>query len=374
MQIIEEKLLLKDQLFNKKKVEYLSGLIKKVNPDFLDSNFEKEILSKFPELELKERIICITNYLEKYLPEDFEKSVDILLKSLPQIKENWSLDNNFWDFIFAAYSEFILNRWCNKRYLYFSFKVLEVFTTYFSSEFVIRKFYNDFEEETHLWMIQMSKSDNYHHRRLSTEWSRPKLPWAIKINLNYKKTIEILDNLYFDESRYVTRSVANHLNDISKIDESLVIETLEKWKNYKKWNDLDYIISHWTRSLVKAWDKKALEFLGYSSNPKIEVKNFSLKSDKVKIWENLEFNFDVFWEKKENLIIGYKIYFLLKNGKHWKKTFWIKKIKDFQWEISITKKHSLKLMSTRNLNIWKHYLEIWINWKSFWKKEFKLIY
>jgi 3-methyladenine DNA glycosylase AlkC len=40
--------------------------------------------------------------------------------------------------------------------------------------------------------------------------------------------------LYFDESRYVTRSVANHLNDISKIDESLVIETLEKWKNYKK--------------------------------------------------------------------------------------------------------------------------------------------
>jgi hypothetical protein len=117
-----------------------------------------------------------------------------------------------------------------------------------------------------------------------------------------------------------------------------------------------------------------LEFLGYSSNPKIEVKNFSLKSDKVKIWENLEFNFDVFWERKENLIIGYKIYFLLKNGKHWKKTFWIKKIKDFQWEISITKKHSLKLMSTRNLNIWKHYLEIWINWKSFWKKEFKLIY
>ena len=88
MQIIEEKLLLKDQLFNKKKVEYLSGLIKKVNPDFLDSNFEKEIFSKFPELELKERIICITNYLEKYLPEDFEKSVDILLKSLPQIKEN----------------------------------------------------------------------------------------------------------------------------------------------------------------------------------------------------------------------------------------------------------------------------------------------
>jgi len=67
-------------------------------------------------------------------------------------------------------------------------------------------------------MLNWSKSENYHHRRLASEGSRQKLPWCQKINLDYKKTIKILDNLYFDESRYVTRSVANHLNDISKID------------------------------------------------------------------------------------------------------------------------------------------------------------
>jgi 3-methyladenine DNA glycosylase AlkC len=94
-------------------------------------------------------------------------------------------------------------------------------------------------------------SENYHHRRLASEGSRVKLPWAIKINLDYSKTIEILDNLYFDKSRYVTRSVANHLNDISKLNTNLVIETLIKWKKRNNSEDIEYIISHSTRNLVK---------------------------------------------------------------------------------------------------------------------------
>jgi 3-methyladenine DNA glycosylase AlkC len=54
-----------------------------------------------------------------------------------------------------------------------------------------------------------------------------------------------------DESRYVTRSVANHLNDISKIDPELVIKTLALWQNNNKSKDINYIISHSTRTLVK---------------------------------------------------------------------------------------------------------------------------
>jgi 3-methyladenine DNA glycosylase AlkC len=40
--------------------------------------------------------------------------------------------------------------------------------------------------------------------------------------------VEILDNLYFDKTRYVVRSVANHLNDISKLDPDFVVEILKK--------------------------------------------------------------------------------------------------------------------------------------------------
>gem|GEM_PF-1641209 len=79
---------LKDQLFNKQKVEYLSMLLKNIYPDFLSENFEKEVLELFPELELKQRIYHISDMLKKYLPDDFEKAVNILIKSLPEIKDN----------------------------------------------------------------------------------------------------------------------------------------------------------------------------------------------------------------------------------------------------------------------------------------------
>ena len=112
-------------------------------------------------------------------------------------------------------------------------------------------------------MKQWSKSDHYHFRRLASEGTRASLPWGIKINLDYKKPIEILDGLYYDNTRFVTRSVANHMNDISKKDASLVLDILKKWKDSKKQNkkEMDFIISHSLRTLVKDGNKEALDFL-----------------------------------------------------------------------------------------------------------------
>lgn len=384
---------LKDQLFNKWKVEYLWELIENVYKEFDYSNFVIDVLVKFPELELKERITHISNMLKKYLPNDFENSVNIMIDSLPEIIENWTLDNNFWDFIFVPYCDYIQKFWCNKENLEFSLNAQIQITAHASAEDSIRYFFNKFETITFNRMLEWSKSDNYYIRRLSSEGSRAKLPWCQKINLDYRKTINILDNLYYDESRFVTRSVSNHLNDIGKIDSDLVIDVLEKWKKSKKWKDLDYIISHWTRSLVKLWDKRTLEFLGYSSNPKIEIKNFEIINKDIKIWENLEFSFDLkptpnpyLLRRGMKLMIDYKIYFVWKNWKLLPKVFKIKKIGNGFLDKSevqkkgnaclqslrVIKKHPLKLMTTKALYVWEHFVEIIINWKSFGKEKFGL--
>ncbi len=94
-------------------------------------------------------------------------------------------------------------------------------------------------------------SDNYHERRLASEGLRPKLPWAKKltlITLTFDTSWRIL---FYDNTRYVTRSVANHLNDIAKIDPSLVVSTLKRWKysNKQKPKEMDYIINHALRTL-----------------------------------------------------------------------------------------------------------------------------
>jgi hypothetical protein len=146
-------------------------------------------------------------------------------------------------------------------------------------------------------------------------------------------------------------------------------------------NDLDYIISHSTRTLVKAWHKKTLEFLWYSSNPKIEINNFKIKNNKIKIWESLEFSFDIkgypqVIPLQENLIIDYKIYFVSKNWKLLPKVFKIKKCRDtpcgYPDILKIIKSHKLQIMSTKSLYIWEHFVEIMINGKSFGKLSFEL--
>jgi 3-methyladenine DNA glycosylase AlkC len=38
----------------------------------------------------------------------------------------------------------------------------------------------------------------------------------------------VLDRLFADPTRYVTRSVANHVNDIAKKDPHLALDTLER--------------------------------------------------------------------------------------------------------------------------------------------------
>ena len=85
------------------------------------------------------------------------------------------------------------------------------------------------------------------------------------------------------------------------------------------------------------------------------------------------------WVKKdENLVIDYKIHFILKNWKLWEKVFKIKKYRvtwdtnSKEWNIKIIKKHPLKIMSTKRLFPWRHYIEIQINWVNFWKKDFEL--
>lgn len=70
-------------------------------------------------------------------------------------------------------------------------------------------------------MLVWSKHKNPGVRRLASEGSRPLLPWGLGVpdlKKNPGQSLSILENLWDDEDEVVRRSVANHLNDISKLD------------------------------------------------------------------------------------------------------------------------------------------------------------
>lgn len=143
--------LLKDQLFNKENVKYLAHLIKNVYPKLNQAKFEKNILKKFPELELKERIYWIRENIEKNLPHAYEKTLNILLESLKNKPEKE-------DFIFASFSDYVEANGCSRKYLKKSLNALGEFTKYCTAEFAIRFFINEFPEKTFIKMQEWSES------------------------------------------------------------------------------------------------------------------------------------------------------------------------------------------------------------------------
>ena len=372
-----EKILLKDILFNKAKVVQIAGEIRRVYPSFNTEEFVREVVSKFPELELKARISWITECLKKYLPSDYRRATDILVKALPAPNNPNLSDDDFGDYIYAPYAEYVAKNGCTKNNLGFSLKALREMTARFSAEDAIRYFINMFPKETLNELLKWSTDVHYHVRRLCSEGTRPKLPWAQKINIPITAPLYILDKLFSDTTRFVTRSVANHLNDISKINPYLVIDTLTKWRKSEKQKsqEMEYIIRHSLRTLIKQGNPKAMQLLGFSYAPRVSVSQFSVPK-KVKMDSTLEFLFTIQAKEDTDIIADYIIYFQNKLGKlNGKKVFKLKKISlKKNQPIVISKRHPFRrFMTTRTLYAGLHKIELQINGKSYGKHSFELI-
>ncbi len=373
----DERFSLKDYLFNKEKVVKISKEIKAVYGDFDDGKFAKQVLSKFPELELMERVYWIRDCLREFLPQEYREAVGILVESLPEPCNPNLSDDDFGSFIYSPYSYFVSEYGCSRADLQFSLLALKEMTTRFSVEGPIRFFLNAFPDETMKMLQKWSKADHYHVRRLSSEGTRPSLPWAKKISISHKDPISILDKLYSDKTRFVTRSVANHLNDISKIDSDLVVTKLKKWQKEGKQDpvEMEFVTRHSLRTLVKNGHTGALKLLGYSSK-NIKVNQVKVLTPKVRIGQVLEFEFEIVStdKKDQNLMVDYILYFNKANGTLTPKTFKINKtnLKAGKTK-SYKKKHPLRVMTTRKLYSGEHKIELQINGLKFGQISFELV-
>lgn len=343
----------------------MSAKVKMVHPDFDHEAFENEINAQFPDLELKARMHAIAAALKNHLPQDYRTATNIVLNALPEPLDESKSDNDFGDFIYAPFAHFVASNGCNASDLSFSLAALREITKRFSVEFAIRPFLNHFPEETLRELEKWAADKNYHVRRLTSEGTRPKLPWAEKINISTEAALPILNLLFSDQTRYVTRSVANHLNDISKSDPGLVLSLLQQWqeKGSQAGKEMEFIKTHALRSLVKSGHDKTLAYLGFAATNNVILKNLE-HSSSISIGENLAFSFALFAEEDLDLVIDYILYFCNKAGKTSnKKVFKLKKIAlKSGIEQRVSKKHPFKSnMSTRKLYPGLHRIEIQVN-------------
>ncbi len=362
--------LLKDTLFNKKTVTLLANCIAEVYPAFDNIQFVSRAIKAFPDLELKERMRYLRELIENSIDAPYPETLEVLNQSLDTLPDDTEA------FVFGAYQDYIMVNGCTEEHLDLSLSYIGAFTPYFSGEFAIRTFINTYPKETFEYFKKWSLSDDVHKRRLASEGLRPKLPWSIGITFDYTKGIEILDNLYTDESRYVTRSVANHLNDISKIDATLVVDTLERWKatNKQDEKEMAYIINHSLRTLIKKGHSETLEFLGYPTKPNISVQNTRIESKALKLDDYLVFSFDIESHDALSLMVDYTINYPMAKGKRSDKVFKIKKLSLQEGErVHIDKRHQFKQMTTKRLYSGTYHLSLKINGSHYEIGSFELL-
>ena len=365
---------LKDQLFNQVSVRTLSNGLKKASSIFETRKFERAVLKEFPNLELKDRIRWMVTQLKEFLPGDFAKALKVLLKTLPPPLDPALQDDDFGQFIWVVPGEYVATYGCEEQYLTLSLPFLREATKRFSSESALRPFLNKYPQQSLDFVHECAADNNYHVRRLASEGIRPFLPWAERVMLPEKKVIEVLNVLHADNTRYVTRSVANTLNDLAKLDASLVVNTLMRWQkqNRQKPEELAWMIRHSLRTLLKQDNAEALQLLGYPLKPKFRIANMTI-SNQVKVGENLFCACVLTSSATQSLKITLQIYFLKANGSHSTKVFAVKDAVFNKGEtIDIAKSLSFKPITTRVMYAGTHYAEVLVNGISRGKHAFEL--
>src|SRR5262249_34126743 len=144
-------------------------------------------------------------------------------------------------------------------------------TKRFSAESSIRAFLMQYPEATYARLLEWARDGSVHVRRLVSEGTRPRLPWAPRLRAfqdDPRPVIALLELLKDDPERYVQRSVANNLNDIGKDHPELAVEVCRRW-SARTSPGRAWIVRHALRSLVKKGHRGALEAVGAGSRPKV---------------------------------------------------------------------------------------------------------
>lgn len=366
---------LADQLFNKESVSKLSSALGSVYPAFKRQSFERRVLKQFPDLELKDRIHCLVDALGPQLPDNFEEAVAVLTEALPAPLDPAKTDDDFGEFIWGVPAEYVARHGCEEQHLGLSLTFLRESTMRFTSEGPIRPFLAAFPGETMTFVHQCSADNNYHVRRLASEGIRPYLPWAKRVVLPPETVIEVLDKLHADSTRYVTRSVANTLNDLSRDHPELVLQTVANWQSAARQHpdELNWMTRHSLRTLVKRDNTAALEHLGYPAKPAFSISKVSC-DDTVKVGDQLTWRGNLKSGASQKLKVNLRIHYRKADGSLSPRVFAVTDVNVEKGDVlSIEKSVSFKPISTRTLYLGDHAVELVVNGVARGKKSFTVI-
>ncbi len=253
-------------LLGSEAIDCLAHNILLTHPRFDEALFRRVALEGLEPLGILGRGLHLARALRQCLPEKYEKAIEILLASLtpPLIRtDDLGLAVFFYLPHVCFVAEYGLEPTGNDGHDPFeiSMRAQYELTKRFSAEFSMRPFLIQQQERTLSRLLEWTSNPDPHVRRLCSEGTRPRLPWATRIPAfigNPDPVLPILEALRHDQNLYVRRSVANHLGDIAKDHPEKVFAICERWLTGAS-SEVKWLIRHALRHLVKKGDSTAIQ-------------------------------------------------------------------------------------------------------------------
>ncbi|MFC1751353.1 DNA alkylation repair protein [Pseudomonadota bacterium] len=366
-------------LFNTKIIKGMATHFADQWPQFDKKGFIKAATHDLDALELKERSVQITDAMRQYLPEDYSHAADIMLNALAENEDCHITDSTVTKEGIAGWAVMPMAHYVGLYgldHFDLSMTLFKEMTKRSSSEFGIRFFILADAERTLDYLHEWAGDPNHHVRRLVSEGSRPRLPWAMQFPEFIKDPtpiLPLLEQLKDDESEYVRRSVANNLNDIAKDHPNTVAKIAKRWiKGASK--ERQKLVRHACRTLVKQGHTATLSALGYEP-AKVVLENFKVLTPKVVLGNALQFELTVVskGKKEQPLIVDYIVHHQKANGSTSPKVFKWKTLTLPAGKSKIMqRKHAIRPITTRVYYPGVHGLEVVINGQSLGRVEFSL--
>jgi 3-methyladenine DNA glycosylase AlkC len=349
--------------FGETVVRFIARELAGVHPPFRQPAFVRDCMHTLEQRELTARAWHIAEAMAAHLPQSFPAAARIIVASLGTE--------------LASTSTFGMAPFRYLPHVFFVQKYgLEDFepamqaqyalTQRFTAESSIRAFLIRYPEATLTRLREWASDPSPHVRRLVSEGTRPRLPWAPRLPAFQKDprpVLQLLELLKDDRERYVQRSVANNLNDIGKDHPDLAATICREWARRAP-PGRAWIVRHALRSLVKKSHPVALATLGVGEKPQVKLEQVKLLPKSINIGGELRFScvLTSTGTTTQTLLVDYAVHFIKANGASKPKVFKLKRLSlEDGARADLRGKLSFANLSTRRHYPGRHRMDLLIN-------------